>query len=164
MLTLLLLAASLTQPVAEDIPACVRATIDRVATDCEYIDTLRLGSGASLLKWRIAHPPDSNRALSDGARVSREVIGVHLIDCITAEGAAQYLAARLAEVGKDAGVLALGDEAALRQRGGDDSRTVIDFRVAQYTVSVTAPNGTPARLFAQATAAALRTTPNCVRQ
>lgn len=153
--TLLFLAELATRAVVENVQESVRASVDRTETECEYVETTRLASGASIQRWRIRNPPDSNRDLSEGARSSREMVRVHLIDCIDVEGARKHLANRLAEVGKDGIIEGLGDEAVFRRRAGDDSRTVIDFRAGHYAISVSAPTGPIARRFAQATAAAL---------
>lgn len=154
-LALFLLAGVATQWVSEDVERSIRASAERMAADCEYVESARLGGKDLIVRWRIKNPPAANRAMSKGERANREIVRVHVVDCVDPEGAKRRFDEAVSEVGKDGDVKGLGDTAVFRSWGSDETPTTISFRIRMFKVSVSAPNRALAQRFAEAVAGTL---------
>lgn len=150
----LLLATLTTQKVADSIPQAVRTRIERTETEYRFVEVMRFDTNDVLIWWRLRNPPPANVVLPKGVRDSRELVRVHITDCIDGTGAKERFSVNLSKVGKDGTIYGLGDAAVYRQ-DGDGTETTVDFRQGRYLVSVSAPTGPAARRFAWAVDEAL---------
>lgn len=140
----------------------VRADLERNWHDYEYVETRRV-PGARLenelvvLRWRLAKPPESHRALTEEQRSAKESVSVSLTDHVDSAGAKRSFDAMRRESSPDGEIPGLGDAAVFGSRGKfEESLTWIHFRIDKYYVRILAPDGPTGLRFAKSTAEALR--------